>query len=137
MLGSPRPLDTTQQVLALLLAFLAVIAFVRLQSMALDLRAREGSSRWASNLRDGVNFAAMGLLAAVLLAAGHPAPSAVLYAGTLIVALDIVRHWSTVPERRRWLSALVGLTLVTLLVLFPAMAVDLANRVADQLFGTS
>lgn len=135
MLGAYREPDTAQRLLALSLTVLAVALCARLQLLALTLRAREETSRWASNLRDLANLAASGALLGAFMAAGLPTWGAVVAAGTVVVLLECARQlqpsavgW---PKRALWL----GLVLALPVAAWPARASTSIEALAVTLFG--
>lgn len=134
MLGAFREPDTAQRVLALSLTVLAVVLSARLQSLAITLRAREETSRWASNLRDLANLAAAVALLGAFEVAGLPTWGAIVASGTVIVLLECARQLQQAAHRRPralWL----GLVLSLPVAVWPAQATAALNVLAVTLFG--
>lgn len=134
MLGAFREPDTAQRVLALSLTVLAVVLAARLQSLAITLRAREDTSRWASNLRDLANLAAAVALLGAFVVAGLPTWGAIVASGTVIVLLECARQLQQAAHRRPralWL----GLVLSLPVAVWPGQATAALNALAVTLFG--
>lgn len=134
MLGAFREPDTAQRLLALSLTVLAVAVCARLQLLAMALRARQETSRWASNLRDLANLAAAVALLGAFMVAGLPTWAAVVASGTVVVLLEIARllpQATLHPQRRAmWLGLLMALPIA----LWPASATTALEALATTLF---
>jgi hypothetical protein len=110
----------------------ALALWLRAQSLHLALRAQEHQSRWASNLRDLINVGCCLALAAGYWWAGLPFAAALLFAGTLGVVLDGLRHVSLAGWRRSVASGLVLASGLALSV-FARPALLASNRLAEWL----
>jgi hypothetical protein len=132
VLGSVRETGEVARWAGALLVALALGVWLRFQSVHVRLRAQEHQSRWASNLRDFINLACALPLAGAYWWTGLPFAAALLYAGTLGVVLDILRHTSLAGWRRHLASAGV-LTFGLALTLFASPVLTASNRVATWL----
>src|ERR1700679_4305878 len=113
MLGAMHETAAVQHALGVVFVVCATAFWVAVQSFLLQLRATEHESRWASNLRDIINFASSIALAAAFRVTGLPFPAAILFAGSLGILIDILRHTRAdqATRQRRALIVTISLSL--------------------------
>ena len=134
MLGVMQETTVIRHLAGVLLVAATVAGWVRVQSYVMDLRAREHSSRWASNLRDMINFGCALAVMAAFWCIGLPLPAAFLFAGTVGIAIDLLRHTAAGEIARQRVAMVVALGLSLGLGIFPEAALSACNALATGLF---
>lgn len=114
------------------LAGLAVVALV--EPLAVRLRAREASSKWASNARDVVAVVGLAALWVGLRACGLPWAAAFLFAGLAGILVELVRPMPGTAVWRSARAAGVAAVVVAPAALVPGGALAAANRLGSALF---
>jgi hypothetical protein len=134
MLGALRTATVFEHALGLVLVVGMVVVWTRLHLVTLQLKEQEQQSRWASSLRDLLNLTLVGTLWAGLSLSGFPGPAAFLFAGTLGIALDVIRHAAPQAQRRQRLMLVGVLPAGALLAAFPKVALDVTNGIVGVLW---
>ncbi len=134
MLGTLGETEPQIRLVGIILVGIATLVWVRLQLVVESLRAVESQSRWASNQRDLLNVCAGILLFAAFLIAALPAPAAVLFAGTVGIVVDVLRHLPATPKVRLAVSACISLGLAVSVAAFAPEVLAATNELAVRLF---
>jgi len=102
------------------------------------LRREEHRAWWAETGRDLLNLVGCAALGGSLWLFGFPAPSALLLAGTLTLALFggyiFVVTQTSVAHPRAW-AVLIGLLLAVPVLLWPSDVLQATRAVVDTLWG--
>lgn len=131
MLGTLQAGPVWHRVLGVGVVVAMLAVWTRLQSVALRLKERELESRWASTLRDLLNLLLVVTLWTGFWLTGLPGPAAFLFAGTLGIAIDVIRHAAPDVARRNRLTLFAVLPAGLVIALFPGPALDAAARLVD------